>query len=64
MEEKSYYYLKDMLQAALQLAASGVKPAPKLRDRSHIMAPLERPSRKDIIDRRAHLSRFKGNLHS
>jgi len=58
LEEKSYEYLEDM-QAALYLAASGVKPAPRLKDRSGIMAPLERPSRKEIIDRRAQLSRFQ-----
>ncbi|PFX14013.1 hypothetical protein AWC38_SpisGene21870 [Stylophora pistillata] len=32
LEEKSYEYLKDMLQAALHLAASGVKPAPRLKE--------------------------------
>jgi hypothetical protein len=59
LEEKSYEYLEDMLQAAFLLAASGAKPAPRLKDRSGIMAPLERPSRKEIIDTRARLSRFK-----
>ena len=59
LEEKSYEYLEDMLQAAFLLAASGAKPVPRLKDRSGIMAPLERPSRKEIIDTRARLSRFK-----
>ena len=59
MEERSYEYLQDMLEADLQLAASGVKSASRLKDVSGIMAPLERPSHKEIIDSREQLSRFK-----
>lgn len=59
LEKKSYEYLEDMLQAAILLAASGTKPAPQVKVRSGIMAPVERPSRKDIIDKRAQLSCFK-----
>ena len=59
LEKKSYEYLEDMLQAAFHLAASGIKPAPKVKDRSSVMAPAERPSRKEIIDTRRRLSRFK-----
>ena len=59
LQEKSYEYLEDMVEAALHLAASGVKSAPRLKDRSGIMAPLQRPSCKEIIDRRAQLSPFK-----
>jgi len=61
LEEKSYEYLEDMVHAAFLLAASGSKPAPQLKDRSGVMAPLERPSRKETIDARVRLSRFKKN---
>ena len=50
LEEKSYEYLEDMLQTAFLLAASGWMPAPKHKDRSGVMAPLQRPNRNDIRD--------------
>lgn len=60
LEKKSYEYLEDMLQAAIHLAESGTKLVPQIpKDRSGVMAPTERPSRKEIIDARQQLSRFK-----
>ena len=51
LEKKSFEYL-EILRAAFHLAASGTKPAPKVKDRSGVMALAERPSRKEIIDTR------------
>ena len=48
LEKKGYEYLEDMLQAAISLANSGTKPAPKVKDKSSVMAPAERPNRKEI----------------
>lgn len=59
LEKKSYDYLEDMLKAAFHLAASGTKPVARVKDRCGIMAPKERPSRKEIIETREQLSRFK-----
>ena len=39
LEKKSYKYLEDMLQVALQLAASGTKATPQVKDRYSIMTP-------------------------
>ena len=50
LEQKSYKYLEDMPQAALQLAASGTKATPQVKDRYSIMTPEQRPSRQEIID--------------
>ena len=59
LEQKSYEYLEDILNAAIQLAESGSKAAPRVKDRNGIMAPEQRPSRQEIIDTRKRLSRFK-----
>ncbi|XP_044165775.1 uncharacterized protein LOC122949784 [Acropora millepora] len=59
LEQKNYEYLEDMLQAALQLAASGTKATPRIKNRNSIMTPEQRPSRQEIIDTRKRLSRFK-----
>lgn len=49
-----------MLQAAIHLAESGTKLVPQRpKERTGVMAPTERPSRKEIIDARQQLSRFK-----
>lgn len=40
---------------------SGRMPAPKHKDRSGGMAPLQRPNRNEIIETRVRLSRFKKN---
>ena len=57
--EKSYKYLEDVLQAAISLANSGTKPAPKVKDKASVMTLAERPNRKDIIDTTQRLSRFR-----
>ena len=59
LEKKSYEFLDDMLQAAFHLAALGTKPAPKVKGRSGVMCPTERPSWKEIVDTRQWLSCFK-----
>ena len=59
LEKKSYKYLEDMLQAAISLANSGTKPPSKVKDKSSVMAPAERPNRKEIIATRQRLSRFR-----
>ena len=38
-----------MLQAAISLANSGTKPAPKVKDKSSVMAPAERPTGKKSL---------------
>ena len=58
LEKKSYKYLEDMLQAALLLASSGTRLALTIKDKSSVMAPTERPSRREIINTRQRLSRF------
>ena len=47
-----------MLQAAICLANSGTKPAPKVKDKSSVIASAERPNLEDIIHSRQRLSQF------
>ena len=52
LEDKSYEYLEDMLQTAILLAESESKPTPQLKDRSGVMALLQRPHQNEIINAR------------
>ena len=50
--------MREIIKDALSLAEKGDKPAVSRRDRTHIMAPVERPPREEIILKRQQLSRF------
>ena len=71
LEAKDYSYLQEMLCGAIQQTESaskvtshkegGQRPSvtSKPSDTRHIMAPLQRPPRQDVIKERISLSRFK-----
>ncbi|KAK3698274.1 hypothetical protein QZH41_009501 [Actinostola sp. cb2023] len=52
LENKSYDYMREMVADVLTLADSQDYPEVVKKDRTHIMAPQERPSRDEIILRR------------
>ena len=58
LEKKSYKYLEDMIATAFDLATLGNKQSVQAKGRTGVMAPAERPNRKEIISTRQRLSRF------
>ena len=71
LEAKNYSYLQEMLCGAIEQTESASKVTShregeqrpsvtsKTSDTRHIMAPLKRPLRQDVIKERISLSRFK-----
>ncbi|KAK3745844.1 hypothetical protein QZH41_014934 [Actinostola sp. cb2023] len=57
LEKKSYVYLREMVEEAIRLAKAGEKNKDD-KARRGVMAPVERPDRQYIIDKRIELSRF------
>ena len=71
LEPKDYSYLREMLvdvtektedvstAKSLNKGKQNLVVESKLSDTRHIMAPLQRPPRQDVINKRISLSRFK-----
>ena len=54
-EKKEYGYLKDMMEATRNTTAKEINPR---KSKRKVMAPVERESRKDLIEKCVKYSRF------